>query len=59
MQKELSSDTVQHYLITIELDRWLPFDRQCQDELDHLLLEIKGKRLLHHWGNIKTVTRRV
>ncbi len=53
----MASDTVQHTVVTIEMDRWLPFDRACQDELDHLLLEIKGKRLLHHWGNVKTIVR--
>lgn len=57
MQNDQASDRIQHYTITIDMDRWLPFDQECQIELDHLLLEIKGKRLLHHWGNVKSVTR--
>lgn len=48
---------IQHFTITIEMDKWQPFNRECEKELDDFLFNLKERQLLPHFGNVKAVLR--
>lgn len=48
-------NNIKRVKITIQGDMWQAFEKDSQKELDELLGKLRGKQLLHHYGNVRTV----
>jgi hypothetical protein len=46
---------INKHTIIITFDSWMPFSKELQREIDDLLGAIRGRRLLGHAGNVKTL----
>lgn len=46
-------NVIKHIVITIEADIWEPFEKDAIRELGDLGVEIRSKRLLSHYGNVR------
>lgn len=52
-------NVIKHYKIIIEGDVWEPQEKECQRELSDLCVEIRARRLLAHFGNVKILDEHV